>query len=114
MKPERPYRDMRRKGNERPTSHQRGYDANWRKLRRQKLRANPLCEECERGGLVVVATMVHHILPIEEGGEVLDWDNLMSLCEICHDKKHSKNSIGNVGGCGSDGLPLHTGHPWNK
>jgi hypothetical protein len=58
--------------------------------------------------------MVHHILPIESGGEVLAWDNLESLCESCHDAKHSNNSIGNVGGCGIDGFPINLNHPWHK
>jgi len=96
-------------------SSQRGYDARWRKLRRMKLAANPLCEECERRRLVVRATMVHHIMPIKGPDDPgrLDWDNLMSLCEPCHDAKHSSSGE-NVGGCGMDGWPVHGGHPWNK
>jgi len=76
-----------------------------------KLRENPLCEECERINLLTSAVMVHHIIPIEGGGEPLDWDNLMSLCEYCHDKKHSRL---NLSGCGIDGMPLNLGHPWAK
>lgn len=99
---------------QRPPSSQRGYDARWRKVRAMKLRANPLCEECEKGKVLTPASMVHHIVPIEEGGEVLDLENLMALCESCHDKKHSKNSIGNVGGCDPSGFPISQAHPWRQ
>lgn len=78
-----------------------------------KLRENPLCEECERINLLTSAVMVHHIIPIEDGGEPLDWENLMSLCDPCHCKKHS-NAKEDVGGCGVDGLPVHPDHPWAK
>src|SRR5574343_99877 len=98
----------------RKTSSQRGYDSQWRKVRRMKLRTNPLCEECENGRLIIKATMVHHIIPIEDGGDRLAWNNLMSLCEACHSKKHSSNELGNVGGCRIDGMPIHQHHPWNR
>ncbi len=32
---------------------------------------------------------VHHILPISEGGDEFDPDNLMTLCYDCHKEKHS-------------------------
>jgi 5-methylcytosine-specific restriction endonuclease McrA len=34
------------------------------------------------------AEIVHHIQPIESGGEVLAMDNLVSLCRVCHGKRH--------------------------
>lgn len=83
-------------------------------MRAAKIYSNPFCEECEKGGLLVKATMVHHIQPIEQGGEPLMWENLQSLCEACHDKKHSRNTLGNVGGCNADGMPVNQKHPWNK
>lgn len=98
----------------RKTSTQRGYDARWRRLRAQKLRANPLCEECDKGGLLERATMVHHITPIEDGGEPLDWDNLESLCLPCHGAKHNTTGRENVGGCNESGFPIHAGHYWNQ
>ena len=76
----------------RGSSASRGYDARWRKLRQHKLNVNPFCEDCEKHGLVEVATMVHHIKPISEGGKALEYNNLMSLCEACHDKAHSKHN----------------------
>mgnify|MGYP001469300381 CR=1 FL=1 len=105
---------MQLKGGKRASAKERGYDSRWGKVRKLKLRADPLCEECNKGHVLTRAVMVHHIVPIEDGGEPLDWGNLMSLCTTCHDKKHSKGSIGNVGGCGADGMPLHSLHPWVK
>ena len=103
----------RRKDSDRLTSHERGYDARWRSLRAQKLRANSLCEECDRGGILERASMVHHIVPIEDGGEVLDWENLMSLCEACHSRKHSNNpDLGQIKGTNIAGFPTNTKHPW--
>lgn len=59
----------------------------WRKLRAQKLLMNPLCEECERKGILTPAQMVDHIVPINKGGAALDIDNLQSLCNPCHNRK---------------------------
>jgi 5-methylcytosine-specific restriction protein A len=105
---------MYRSKDNRPSSYERGYDARWRRLRKQKLRANPLCEECDKGGILERATMVHHIIPIEDGGEALDWDNLMSLCLPCHGAKHNTTGTENVGGCDVSGFPISSQHPWSK
>lgn len=59
----------------------------WRRLREWKINRNPLCEHCERRGLVVPATEVDHIHEIQDGGAKLDPDNLQSLCSSCHRKK---------------------------
>lgn len=60
-----------------------------------KLRANPLCEQCKNEGLVVPATEVHHITPVESvAGEsqmyslMFQYSNLMSLCHTCHSDIH--------------------------
>lgn len=100
----------------RKSSSQRGYDKHWQKVRFLKLSLNPLCEECEKAGIVRGATMVHHIVPISEDSVIrLDMTNLMSLCEPCHDAKHSgAPESKQVAGCGVDGLPIHPGHPWSK
>jgi 5-methylcytosine-specific restriction protein A len=73
----------------RGSSSSRGYDSRWQKLRLYKLARNPLCERCESLGRIERASLVHHIKPINDGGAVLDMDNLMSVCEVCHDKLHS-------------------------
>ena len=60
----------------------------WLKLRQIKLNHSPLCEQCLKEGRTTAATLVHHIKPIEEGGAMYDYSNLMSLCSECHNKIH--------------------------
>ena len=68
----------------------RFYDsASWQKYRKYKLSINPLCEECQREGRTTLATLVHHKVPIMDGGEVLPLiSELESLCLVCHNKRH--------------------------
>lgn len=63
----------------------------WKKLRKAKLMLNPVCEICGKE----LATQVHHkdsFLKYEnllKRKEVAyDFDNLQSLCELCHIKLH--------------------------
>ena len=64
----------------RGTSTSRGYDADWRRLRRQHLTAFPLCHHCEN-----YATCVDHRVPIEvDPTRRLDPTNLRSCCTDCH------------------------------
>lgn len=46
----------------------------------------PLCVECERRGMVVLATQRDHIVPLAEGGTD-DEDNVQGLCRPCHQSK---------------------------
>lgn len=59
----------------------------WRKLRAVKLEQDPLCEECLKKGVQNPAQVADHILAINQGGEMLDINNLQSLCHVCHNKK---------------------------
>lgn len=60
----------------------------WRRLRRIKLNANPLCELCLSKGVVVQASQADHIIPVSLRPELkLVYENLQSLCETCHSKK---------------------------
>ena len=63
----------------------------WRRLRKAKLMAQPLCEICG-----AVAQHVHHVKSfLSEDDELkqmellLSWDNLMSVCHECHNKLHN-------------------------
>ena len=113
----------RRKDSDRLSSHERGYGARWKKVRRSYLRSNPLCVECQKMGIIKAARVVDHIKP-HKGDMDLFWDegNWQSLCEPCHNKKTAREdgAFGNpagskdMGGCNSSGLPLHPDHPWNK
>ena len=59
----------------------------WIETRKKKLRLNPLCEECQRNGTMVIGKIVDHIIPIKQGGEPYDLDNLQTLCWSCHSRK---------------------------
>jgi 5-methylcytosine-specific restriction protein A len=68
----------------------------WRKLRMWKLCCNPLCEICVQNGKIVPAEDVHHIVsfmstadPSKRLALAYDYDNLMSLCKVCHQRIHN-------------------------
>lgn len=78
----------------------------WKQLRLDKLKANPICEACKGNGLSTLATEVHHVVPVEsvprESGMrhlMFSYSNLMSLCHSCHSDihrqafSHSKESV---------------------
>ena len=82
--------------------------------RMTKLYANPLCEQCQRKGLVVLATEVDHIVPLFKGGSDL-MDNKQSLCIDCHKIKTAKDMGYRARyGCDANGLPLDPSHHWHK
>lgn len=63
----------------------------WKKLRKAKLAHNPLCEICERRGLLVEAVAVDHFVPINRGGPAFPaLAGLLALCEGCHNEKTSR------------------------
>ena len=71
----------------RDKNHNKTYGRSWRNIRNRYLRAHPLCEMCLKEGRYVSATEVHHILPVNKGGDHR-LSNLMSLCHSCHEKIH--------------------------
>lgn len=68
--------------------HER-YGSTWKKIRDRYITAHPLCEACLGLGRATVATMVHHVKPIVDGG-THDESNLRSLCTSCHEKIHRR------------------------
>ena len=69
----------------------------WKALRIEKLRANPICEMCEKERVVRSSRCVHHIIPIETAKTkqhmrelAFNPNNLMSLCFECHAKIHKQ------------------------
>lgn len=65
------------------------YNGEWRKIRRRYASVHPLCEECLKVGRYTPTQVVHHILPLREGGTNAE-GNLMSLCHCCHGRIHAE------------------------
>lgn len=68
----------------------------WKKCRSLALiRDNYLCQECLKCGDITPAVMVHHIKEREDHPELaLVLDNLISLCNSCHNKEHPEKGGG--------------------
>jgi 5-methylcytosine-specific restriction protein A len=63
----------------------------WRRLRRSKLRKDPLCERCLKKDLLVPASIAHHTKERREFPDLaLDIDLLESLCASCHSAEHAQ------------------------
>ena len=68
----------------------------WKKKRAAILKRDGyLCVECRRygrhdaNGLPIRATLVHHIVEVEDAPELALTDsNLVSLCDACHNRAH--------------------------
>lgn len=67
----------------------------WQQLRSRYLAKHPICENCEKNNKTSLAKVVHHVVPVEDAKDVglmeslaYDWNNLMALCESCHDQIH--------------------------
>lgn len=71
---------------QRPNFRQR-YGNNWEKIRALILSQEPLCRSCAEAGRTVVATELHHRIPISKGGSH-DEENLIPLCADCHKAGH--------------------------
>lgn len=96
--------------------------AQWQKLRKAKLTANPLCEcdFCTAHKRVTPATVVDHKIPHKgDRGLFFDYSNLQSLGKNCHDSKTAREDGGfgrvkpsRKGGCDLDGNPLRPNKHW--
>lgn len=63
------------------------YTSKWRETSRKYRNQNPLCEICHENGFINESTQTDHIIPIEHGGDKLNYSNLQALCDICHARK---------------------------
>lgn len=94
--------------------------ARWQKLRRLKLRTDPLCEGCHPHRLTY-AEHVDHVVPISSGGNAFPGlDGLRSLCPPCHSAKTARGAEAGAirtdkprRGCDENGNPLDPNHPWS-
>ena len=91
MKAEREAHRVKRQG----SSAARGYGYRWQRLRARVLGAHPLCVECEKKGVVRLATDVDHVVP-HKGDPHLMWSekNLQPLCHECHSRKTAREDGG--------------------
>jgi 5-methylcytosine-specific restriction endonuclease McrA len=75
---------------ERGTAHQRGYGADWRRFRLAVLQATPICvfhdHPFHRHECGIIASVVDHIRPLNEGGERLAVENVRAICRLAHDR----------------------------
>lgn len=70
---------------QRGSARERGYTWQWEKVRAMHLRNEPFCRRCNStGGGDDGGLLVDHIVPIADGGAVLDDNNLQTLCVRCH------------------------------
>jgi len=92
-KPKRPFWTKAAKTKQ-PTKKSRNQEfynsTEWRKLRAKKFSMTPLCEACEKLGLVTVGSQIDHIQSIATGGQPLCLSNLQTLCYSCHGRKSAK------------------------
>ena len=81
----KPFRS--RFGNKDLSSHQRGYGADWRRLREVVLSEEPACRMCK----LRAAVICDHIKNKAIGGTD-ERTNLQGLCKGCHDAKTDRES----------------------
>lgn len=69
----------------RGSRHERGYDAAWTRASAGYLKLHPLCAECERADIIVLADVVDHKIPVSLRPDLLmDPGNWWGLCHRCH------------------------------
>lgn len=57
----------------------------WIQVRDKRRAENPLCQECERKGMIRPMKIVDHVISVEERPDLfLDFDNTQSLCDFHH------------------------------
>lgn len=50
-----------------------------------------MCRECKRYGKTSPATTVHHVIPLDQRPDLkLNINNLISLCDKCHNQMHNR------------------------
>ena len=69
-------------------------DRYWRNLTMEIIKNNHNeCTLCKQRGKYTQAQMVHHIEPLKQSPELAyNRDNLMPLCNDCHDRVHKRGS----------------------
>lgn len=110
------------------SSAAKGYGYRWQKAREQWLAEHSACVECRKGGRVVRATVVDHVIAHRLGDALasgdaewiararrLFWDrgNWQSLCKPCHDSWKQRVEKSGEPGCDESGIPKNASHHWH-
>jgi 5-methylcytosine-specific restriction endonuclease McrA len=83
----------------RGNARERGYSSYWDSYSKRFLKTNPLCKRCADLGIVEVANVVDHIIPIQSANDPNFWNpaNHQSLSYKCHSIKTAEDQQhGNV------------------
>lgn len=75
---------------ERGNSNSRGYDSEWRKIRLEFLKLNPICslDGCEEK-----AKDVDHVIGLRDGGDKLNFNNLRAFCHRHHSQRTGRDQV---------------------
>lgn len=93
----RKYRPGKFSDRHRASRQQRGYGAQWERVRKQVMqRDKGLCQVCMDTGRITAAVAVDHIQPKAEGGTD-DLENLQAICAECHAAKTAAEGRRGVG-----------------
>ena len=73
------------------SASRRGYDRQYRNAREEKLRIDPLCEDCLERDETTIAVETHHIEKVAARPDLrAAIDNLRSVCKKCHDVRTAR------------------------
>ena len=90
-------RDKKRPQSYRKQQRQSMYSkSEYRKLRDWYYQCHPICEDCQRIGLLTPSKDIHHVMspydpnisPAESYRRLMDENNLVSLCRYHHNLRH--------------------------
>lgn len=71
---------------------------------------HPLCECCERKGVIRAVAEIDHRIPLHLGGPDT-WDNLQGLCKECHDEKSAQEAMDRAEGAAMNVISHHNKEP---
>lgn len=63
------------------------HSSEWKRKRQNYLIEHPFCVECWKKRKLTKASVVDHIIPIKQGGTLLEDSNLQALRASCHGAK---------------------------
>ena len=98
--PKKVYKRLKETNKRDNVNHKAVYNTTrWKSIRIEKLKRDPLCEDCLKKEIITAGTEVHHITPVSSGKTIRDKqalgfniENLKTLCEACHKLTHNDNN----------------------